>query len=53
MHRPLYRQGESPRYPFDRRLGVPQNRSGRGDEEKKIPSLPPAENRNPIIQPVA
>jgi hypothetical protein len=32
--RPLYPQGKSPWYPLDRRLGGPQSRSGRGDEEK-------------------
>jgi hypothetical protein len=33
-------QGESPWYPLDRRLGGPQSRSRRGDEEKN--SQPPA-----------
>jgi hypothetical protein len=32
--RPLYSQGRSRWYPLDRRLGGPQSRSGRGDEEK-------------------
>jgi hypothetical protein len=32
--RPLYLQGKSPWYPLDRKLGGPQNRSGRGGEEK-------------------
>jgi hypothetical protein len=32
--RPLYTRGKSPRYPLDRRLGEPQNRSGRRREEK-------------------
>jgi hypothetical protein len=27
-------RGKKPRYPLDRRLGMPQNRSGRGGEEK-------------------
>jgi hypothetical protein len=27
---PIYPHGRGPRYPFDRRLGGPQNRSGRG-----------------------
>jgi hypothetical protein len=35
----------------DRRLGGPQNRSGRGDEDKYSQPLPGIEN--PIIQPVA
>jgi hypothetical protein len=30
----LYPQGKNPLYPFDRRLGGPQNRSGRHEEEK-------------------
>jgi hypothetical protein len=49
--RPLYPQGKSPRYPFDRRLSGPQSRSGRGSEEKNsqpLPGLVP-----PIIHPVA
>jgi len=32
--RVLYPQGKSPWYPFDRRLGGHQSRSGRGGEEK-------------------
>jgi hypothetical protein len=28
-HGPLYTRGKSPRYPLDRRLGEPQNESGR------------------------
>jgi hypothetical protein len=43
---PLYPQGKSPLYPLDRKLGGPQSRSGRGDEEKNSQSPP-------IIQPVA
>jgi hypothetical protein len=31
---PLYPRAKSPRYPFDRRLGGPQSRSGRRGEEK-------------------
>jgi hypothetical protein len=31
--RPLYPRGKSPRYPLDRRLGGPQSRSGRSEEE--------------------
>jgi len=37
--RPLYPQGQSPWYPSDRRLSEPQNRYGRGGEEKN--SQPP------------
>jgi hypothetical protein len=40
-----------PWYPLDRRLGVPQSRSGRGGEEKNSQPLPAHEP--PIIQPVA
>jgi hypothetical protein len=35
--RPLYPQGNSPWYPLYRRLGAPQNRSGRGDEKNSKP----------------
>jgi hypothetical protein len=41
--RPLYPHEKSPWYPLDRRLGGPQSRSGRGNEEKKIPA--PTGNR--------
>jgi hypothetical protein len=45
--RPLYPQGKSPWYPLDRRLGEPQNRSGRGSEEKNSQPLPGIEPYNP------
>jgi len=48
--RPIYSQVKSPRYPLDRRLGGPKNRSGRGGEEKNSQSLPGFE---PPIHPVA
>jgi hypothetical protein len=48
--RPLYLQGKNPWYPFDRRLGGPQSRSGRGGEEK-FPAT--AGNRTPIVHSVA
>jgi hypothetical protein len=51
MTRPLYRQEDIPWYPLDRRLGGPQNRSGRGGEERNSQPLPGLEP--PIIQPVA
>jgi len=38
--RPIYSQGKSPRYPLDRRLGGPQNRSGQGGKEKNSQSQP-------------
>jgi hypothetical protein len=47
----LHPQGKSPWYPFDRRLGGPQTRSGRGREEKNSQLLLRLEP--PIIQPVA
>jgi hypothetical protein len=37
---PLYLEGKSPWYPFDRRLGGPQSRSGRGGEKKNSQPLP-------------
>jgi hypothetical protein len=49
--RPFYPRGKSPRYPLDRRLGGPQNRSGRGGEKKKIPAT--AGIRTAVVQPVA
>jgi hypothetical protein len=33
-------QGKSPWYPLDRKLGSPQNRSGRGGEEKNFQPPP-------------
>jgi hypothetical protein len=51
LHPPNSKPPEkSPRYSLDRRLGGPQNRSGRCGEEKH---LAPAENPTPAIQPVA
>jgi len=47
----LYPQGTSPRYALDRRLGGPQNRSGRCGEKKNYKPLEGFEL--PIIQPVA
>jgi hypothetical protein len=43
------RQGKSPRYPLDRRLGGPQSQSGRFGEEK-ILGLPGLELR-PLSRP--
>jgi hypothetical protein len=40
---------KSPQYSLDRRLGGPQNRPGRGGEEKH---LAPARNPTPAVQPV-
>jgi hypothetical protein len=45
--RPLYPQGKSPRYPLARRLGGPQSRSGRCDEEKNSQPPPGIEPWNP------
>jgi hypothetical protein len=38
--RPLYLQGESPWYPWNKRLGGPQSGSGRGGEEKNYQPPP-------------
>jgi len=43
----LYPRRRTPYYPLDRRLGGPQNRSGRGGEEKNSLSLPGIEPRAP------
>jgi hypothetical protein len=50
MNGQLHPQGKSHRYPLDRRLGGPQSRSGRGDDEKNTHPLPGLEPL--IIQPV-
>jgi len=47
----LHPQGKSPWYPLNRRLDVPQSRSGRGGEEKDFRPLPGLEL--PLIQPIA
>jgi hypothetical protein len=49
--RPLYPQEKSPWYPLDRRLGGPQNWSGRGSGEQNSQPLPGLEPT--IVQPVA
>jgi hypothetical protein len=47
--RPFYPKGKIPRYPSNRRLGWPQNRSGRrGDME----NLTPTGTRTPTLRPV-
>jgi len=38
--RPLYTQGNRPRYPLDRRLGGSQFRSGRGGKENNSQAAP-------------
>jgi len=38
--RQLYTQVKDPRYPLDRRLGAPQNRSGRCGEKINSQPLP-------------
>jgi hypothetical protein len=45
--RPLYPRGKSPRYSLDRKLGGPQNRSGRGGEENNSQLPPGIEPWNP------
>jgi hypothetical protein len=48
--RPLYPRTKSPWYPLDRRLGGPQNRSGRLGEEK---NLAPTGTRTPTPRPTS
>jgi hypothetical protein len=43
--------GKDPRYPLDRKLGGPQSRSGRCEEENNFST--PAGKRTPPVQPVA
>jgi hypothetical protein len=45
--RPLYPRENSPQYPLDRRLGVPQSLSFRGGEYKNSQSPPGIEPPNP------
>jgi hypothetical protein len=51
--RPLYPQGKTPWYPFNRRLGGPRSRSGRGGEEKNTQPRRESNRRTPIVQPLA
>jgi hypothetical protein len=51
--RPLYTMGNRPQHPLNRRLGVPQNRSGHCGEEKHLLSLPGIEPRPSSPQPIA
>jgi hypothetical protein len=44
----LYPRGKNPSYPFYRRLGGPQSRSGRGGEEKSSLPLPESSIKVPI-----
>jgi hypothetical protein len=41
--------GKSPSYPFDRKLGGPQSRSGQGSEEKNSKPLPGLEPHEQIL----
>jgi hypothetical protein len=50
MPQPLYPQRNELRYPLDRRVGEPQNQSGRGGEERKPLSLPSTAPRSPSAQ---
>jgi hypothetical protein len=43
----IHAQAALPWYPLDRRLGGPQNRSGRGGEEKNSQSPPGVEPYDP------
>jgi len=47
----LYPRKKGSKYPLDRRLGGPQSRSRRSDEEKKSMTAP-AGNRAPLVEPV-
>jgi hypothetical protein len=46
-------QQNSPWYSLDRRLDEPQNRSGRGGEEKNSQPLRESNPRTPFVQSVA
>jgi len=51
LHVPAALHAEKePRYPLHRRLGGPQSRSSRDDEEKNLTD--PAGKRTPVVQPV-
>jgi hypothetical protein len=51
--RPLYSQGKSPWCKLDRKLGGPQNRSGRHGEEKSPDPTGDSNSDPSVIQPVA
>jgi hypothetical protein len=53
MPRPLYPRGEGPWYPFSRRLGGPQSRSGRRGEEKILEPTGTRTLSPSVVQPVA
>jgi hypothetical protein len=45
----LYPGGKSRRYPVDRRLGEPQNRSGSCEKETKLLPVPEIGTRLPVV----
>jgi hypothetical protein len=51
--RPLYPRERNSRNSLDRRLGGPQNRSGRGGEEKNLTILRKSNSHPSVVQPVA
>jgi hypothetical protein len=58
MPRPLYPRRKNPRYPLDRKLSVPQNRSGRHGEEKILDPIgtrtptPRSSSPKPVATPI-
>jgi hypothetical protein len=50
--RPLYPKGKIPSYPLERRLGGPQNCSGRSGEEKNSQHRRETNPRTPVVQPI-
>jgi hypothetical protein len=53
MPRPLYPRGKNPLYPLDRKLGGPQNLSGRRGGEKILDPSQDSNFDSSVIQPVA
>jgi hypothetical protein len=51
--RPLYPRGKSPWFPLDKRLGGPQNWSGRLGEEKILDRIGAQNSNSSVIQPIA
>jgi len=48
----LYPHGQSPQYPWDKRLGKPQSQSEHGGKEKN-PFIYPTRNQTPDVRPIA
>jgi hypothetical protein len=49
----LYLQGENPQYPYNRRLGAPDSRSGQFGGEAFLLLLPGIKPRSSVVQPLA